>query len=180
MSAVHGGGETGVCACLLGIFVSRSGCSCSPQGVQIQSVMIKSISLPSDITAQMTEKTMVVSKQAQQRMHHQNAMQTNRMDQEVATMLQSFEERREQEKTSGEERVNAEQVKLNDAIAEARKQEANIQEEANVRIENIRASNKLEVQRIKDRMVRTRKACLVWTSRGAFLIHSCRALSRVV
>ena len=101
----------------------------------------------------MTEKTMVISKQAQQRMHHQNAMQNNRMDQDVATMLQGFEEKREQEKTSGEEKVNAEEVKLNDTRAEAKKQEALIKEEAAVKIENIKASNALEVQRVKDRMV---------------------------
>ena len=117
--------------------------------------MIKSISLPDDITGQMTDRTMVISKQAAQRMTHQNAMQSNRMEQDVATMLQGFHEQREQELTFGTEILNAEQVKLNDAKAEADKMEANICEESNVKIDNLLAENELEVQRIKDRMYET-------------------------
>mmetsp|Transcript_23944 Transcript_23944/g.39604 ORF Transcript_23944/g.39604 Transcript_23944/m.39604 type:complete len:527 (+) Transcript_23944:98-1678(+) len=126
-----------------------------PQGVQVLSVMIKSISLPDDITGQMTDKTMVISKQAAQRMRHQNAMQSNRMEQDVATMLQGFHETREQELTSGAETWNSEQVKLNDAKAQAEKMEANIREESNVKIDNLLAENALEVQRVKDRMYET-------------------------
>lgn len=117
--------------------------------------MIKSISLPDDIASQMTDKTMVISKQAAQRMTHQSAMQSNRMEQGVATMMQRFHEQREQELTTGREILNAEQVKLNDAKAEAKKIEANIREEANVKIDNLLAKNALEVQRIKDRMYET-------------------------
>lgn len=103
----------------------------------------------------MTDKTMVISKQAAQRMTHQSAMQSNRMEQGVATMMQRFHEQREQELTTGREILNAEQVKLNDAKAEAKKVEANIREEANVKIDNMLAKNALEVQRIKDRMYET-------------------------
>jgi len=127
----------------------------TPQGVQVLSVIIRSITLPSDITSQMTEKTMVISKQAAQRMSHQNAMQSNRMEQDVATMLQGFHEQREQELSSGAEILNVEQVKLNDAKAEAEKMEANIREETNVKIDNFLAENALKVQRVKDRLYET-------------------------
>mmetsp|Transcript_20843 Transcript_20843/g.30227 ORF Transcript_20843/g.30227 Transcript_20843/m.30227 type:complete len:138 (+) Transcript_20843:951-1364(+) len=115
--------------------------------------MIKSVHLPSDITSQMSEKTMIISKNAQQRMFHINTLQNTRMDQQVQTLLQTFEEQREQELSSGDEILNAEQVKLNDTIAQAVKEEANIREETKVRIGNMEAENDLEVQRIKDRMV---------------------------
>jgi hypothetical protein len=117
--------------------------------------MIKSISLPDDIGRQMTDRTMVISKQAAQRMVHQNAMQSNRMEQDVATMVQGFHEQREQELTTGAETLNSEQVKLNDAKAQAEKVEANIREESNIRIDKLLAENSLEVQRIKDRMYET-------------------------
>lgn len=45
--------------------------------------MIKSVTLPEDITTQMSDKTMVISQNAAQRMTHENEMQNNRMEQKV-------------------------------------------------------------------------------------------------
>jgi regulator of protease activity HflC (stomatin/prohibitin superfamily) len=126
-----------------------------PQGVEVQSVMIKSISLPSDIEGQMTEKTMIISANAQQRMYHVNEMQNTRMEQEVQTMLQRFDEVRQEELASGTETMNSEQVKLNDAKSQAVKSEKNIREETTVKLNSIEADNSLEVQRINDRMYET-------------------------
>lgn len=138
-----------------------------PQGVQIVSVMIKSIQLPSDITAQMTEKTMIVSKQAQQRMQHQSKMQKTRMEQDTATMLQKFNERAQQEVITGAETLNAEQVKLNDAKAELEKLKASIREESNVKVQSLLATNSLEVQRVKDRMFETTSNIMAEAEREA-------------
>lgn len=115
--------------------------------------MIESCRLPQDIESQMEEKTKVISKNAQQRMFHQNNMQNTRMEEEVVTLLQTFEEKKLQEETSGIEKINEEQVKLNDAIAEAKKSEAAIREEASAKIQKLRAENSLEVQRIVSRKV---------------------------
>ena len=98
---------------------------------------------------------MIISANAQQRMYHEDAMQNTRMDEETQTMLQTFQEQREQEKQAGLEVINSEQVKLNDAIAQASKSEANIREETRVKIENIFAESSLQVQRVNDRMVST-------------------------
>lgn len=117
--------------------------------------MIKSISLPSDIEGQMTEKTMIISANAQQRMYHVNEMQNTRMEQEVQTMLQRFDEVRQEELASGTETMNSEQVKLNDAKSQAVKSEKNIREETTVKLNSIEADNSLEVQRINDRMYET-------------------------
>lgn len=138
-----------------------------PQGVQITSVMIKSIQLPSDITAQMTEKTMIVSKQAKQRMEHQSKMQKTRMEQDTATMLQKFNERAQQELITGAETLNAEQVKLNDAKAETEKLKASIREDSNVKVQSLLATNSLEVQRVKDRMAETTSSIMAEAQREA-------------
>ena len=124
-----------------------------PQGVEILSIMIESCRLPKEIETQMEEKTKVISKNAQQRMFHQNNMQNTRMEEEVVTLLQTFEEKKIQEETAGIEKINEEQVKLNDAIAEAKKSEAAIREEAAAKIQKLRAENSLEVQRVISRKV---------------------------
>mmetsp|Transcript_27822 Transcript_27822/g.50285 ORF Transcript_27822/g.50285 Transcript_27822/m.50285 type:complete len:534 (-) Transcript_27822:92-1693(-) len=126
-----------------------------PQGVEILSIMIKSCCLPTEIRGQMEEKTKVISKNAQQRMFHQNNMQNTRMEEEVVTLLQTFEEKKLQEETAGIEKINTEKVKLNDAIAEAKKSEASIREEASAKIQKLRAENNLEVQRIISRKEET-------------------------
>jgi len=132
-----------------------------PQGVQIVSVMIKSCLLPKEIESQMEEKTKVISKNAQQRMFHQNNMQNTRMEEEIVTLMQTFEEKKQQEESAGAERINEEKVKLNDEMAEAMKSEATIREEADASIQKLKAENCLEVQRVisrKDETIATMKA----------------------
>lgn len=115
--------------------------------------MIKSCLLPKEIETQMEEKTKVISKNAQQRMFHQNNMQNTRMEEEVQTLMQTFEEQRVQEETTGAECINEERVKLNDEIAEAKKSAAAVREEADAQIQKLRAENSLEVQRVISRKV---------------------------
>ena len=122
--------------------------------MQIESVAIKDVRLPQEIMNQMFEKTMVISQNAQQTMYHENQMQLTRMNEEIQTMLQTFQEEKDAELASGAKTVNAEQVKLDDAKAQATKAEANIREETSVKIQSIRAESNLEVQRVKDSMVR--------------------------
>ena len=130
--------------------MSHSSCT-RPQGVQILSIMIQSCTLPSEIESQMADKTKVISLNAQQRMFHQNNMQNTRMEEEIVTMMQTFEEQRTQEESTGREMINEEKVKLDDARAEAVKSEATIVEEGIARIEKLRAESALEVQRINNR-----------------------------
>ena len=133
-----------------------------PQGVQILSIMIQSCTLPKEIESQMEEKTKAICKNAQQRMFHQNNMQNTRIEEDIITLMQTFEELRHQEESSGAEQINEEKVKLNDAVAEAKKSEAIIIEEGIVRIDKLRAESDLEVQRIISRKVRgSREPCLM-------------------
>mmetsp|Transcript_25064 Transcript_25064/g.60293 ORF Transcript_25064/g.60293 Transcript_25064/m.60293 type:complete len:525 (-) Transcript_25064:174-1748(-) len=132
-----------------------------PQGVEILSIMIESCRLPKEIESQMEEKTKVISKNAQQRMFHSANMQNTRMEEEVVTLLQTFEETKIREETAGIEKINEEKVKLNDAIAGAQKSVAAIREEASSKIQKLRAENSLDVQRIisrKEEAIATMKA----------------------
>jgi len=122
------------------------------QGVQIQSVMIKSVQLPRDIREQMMEKTMIISQNAEQIMHHENEMQINRMDQEVQTRLQEFHEKQQREIATGEEKLNDAHVLLNDLIAQAERSKGNIEEDSRINIESILAQASLKEQRIRDNM----------------------------
>jgi len=123
-----------------------------PQGISIQSVMIKSVTLPEDIRTQMSDKTMVMSQNAAQRMHHEHNMQNNRMLQKEQTLMQTFDEQREQERSDGAQRVNGEEVKLNDMKSEARKMQAYIFESARNEMISIAAESGLKVQRVEDEM----------------------------
>lgn len=158
------------------------------QGVEIQSVTIKSVKLPADIMSQMTEKTLVISQNAQQRINHENEMQDTRMEEQIHTMLQSFHEQREQEKTVCAETMNMERVKLNDARAQALKAEANIREDTKVKLEKLRAENALEVQRVKNSTTEAvakieadaRKICAELIADTKLETHSILAESKLV
>ena len=123
------------------------------QGIQIQSVVIMSVSLPDDIQEQMKDKTMMISAVAQQEMYHNEAMQSTRMEEEIRTKRQKFQEQQQEEATIGQEKINKEQVRLNDAIAEAAKADSDIREETRVYLEKIAAQNAFEIQRITDASV---------------------------
>lgn len=125
------------------------------QGILIESVMIKRVDLPAEITTQMSDKTMVISQNAAQRMYHENEMQQTRMEQKVQTLMQTFADQKDLEKSDGAQKLNAERVKMNDSVSQTEKVVSNIKEATKAHIDSIRANNSLEVQRIKDKMYAT-------------------------
>jgi len=70
--------------------------------------------------------------------------------------MQTFDEQREQERSDGAQRVNGEEVKLNDMKSEARKMQAYIFESARNEMISIAAESGLKVQRVEDEMVRNK------------------------
>ena len=134
--------------------------------------MIQSCTLPPDISNQMEEKTKVISLNAQQRMYHQNNMQNTRMEEEIVTLMQTFEEQRIQEESSGKEMINEEKVKLDDAKAEAVKSEAAIIEEGVAKIGKLKAESALEVQRIISRKDETIATLKLEAQREAANLHA--------
>jgi hypothetical protein len=134
--------------------------------------MIQSCTLPKEIESQMEEKTKVISLNAQQQMFHQNNMQNTRMEEEIVTLMQTFEEQRVQEESTGKEMINEEKVKLDDAKAEALKSEAAIIEEGVARIAKLRAESSLEVQRIISRKEGTIATMKLEAQREAANLHA--------
>lgn len=72
------------------------------QGVQILDVIIKEISLPREIMSQMSEKTMVISRNAEQRMQQKSDMMTLLQKEELITLEQSLDEEKMESKKGGD------------------------------------------------------------------------------
>lgn len=124
----------------------------SPLGVEIQSVMIKCIHLPSDIKSQINDKTK--SAYGGQPIHDERAGQKSKMKQEVRTMRQSFLADATFQTQVGFEMMNAERVTLDKVMAEAGRIEANRRESSRGEIGIKLAQNKAEINRVNDRKVR--------------------------
>jgi len=122
----------------------------SIQGVEIQSVIIKNVSLPKEIQSQMEEKILSSSAKEEQYILRKDTMRSTQMEEDIQTRLQTLREEREQEAQIGFGEITREKTKLNDEISQARKSEAQIREESRVRIENFNAQNDYEIQRVKD------------------------------
>jgi hypothetical protein len=109
----------------------------------------------------MEEETKIISDSTYHRICQQDRIKKRLMEQEVVTLLQSFEEMRLEEEERGKEKINEAMMKLNDDIAAARKSEMSIREEASGKIQKLCAEKNLEVQRIVNRKVRTQLVFLV-------------------
>jgi hypothetical protein len=107
------------------------------------------------------ETSKIISDGTYHRMCQQDRIKKRLMEQEVVTLLQSFEEMRLEEEERGKEKINEAMMKLNDDIAAARKSGMSIREEASGKIQKLRAEKNLEVQRIVNRKVRTQLVFLV-------------------
>lgn len=113
------------------------------------------LDIPKAIDIKMGDKTKKEIDSTYRRMCQQETIMKRLMEQEVISLLQSFEEIKLQEEVIGKEKINEAVIKLNDDIAASRKSEASIREEASGKIQKLRAENNLEVQRIINRKART-------------------------
>jgi len=121
------------------------------QGIEILSVVIKNVSLPEEIQSQMERKTLSISEEAEQQILLKESLQSTRMEEEIRTKIQTLNEERELETQTGLETINTEKVRLNDAVSQARKSEATMREETNVRMCNFTAQNEYVIQRVRDK-----------------------------
>eukprot|EP00814_Leptocylindrus_danicus_P001380 CAMPEP_0116034138 /NCGR_PEP_ID=MMETSP0321-20121206/19422_1 /TAXON_ID=163516 /ORGANISM="Leptocylindrus danicus var. danicus, Strain B650" /LENGTH=522 /DNA_ID=CAMNT_0003510379 /DNA_START=195 /DNA_END=1763 /DNA_ORIENTATION=- len=90
-----------------------------PQGVEIQDVIIEKISLPNDIQSQMSQKTMVISQNAEQRMQHKFDLQVLEQTEAIKMLRQTQEEEKLELIKDGEARVIEETLTLNHMKEEA-------------------------------------------------------------
>jgi hypothetical protein len=101
----------------------------------------------------MSQDGMAASTREQQNLKHDEEMYQSRMEDEVRGLLQSYGEEREEESQKGLEGINKEIVRLEDAIAQSKKAEAEIREDARVRIKSIHEKYAYEIQKTKDASV---------------------------
>lgn len=120
------------------------------QGIQILSVVIKNVSLPQEFQSQMEKRTLSISERAEQQILRTDAMQSTRMEAEIQTKIQTLSEERIHETQAGQEIINTEKVKLNDAVSQARKFEAAIQEKSRLEIDTFAAQNEYTTQQVRD------------------------------
>jgi len=118
------------------------------QGVKILDVMIVDVKLPDGIITQMSNKTMVISENAQQKMTQQYEMQQVKFNQEIMTMEQRFEEDRLKEIQEGEKTHNEISIKLNELKAHTDKMVKKIVEDTQVLTEQIRSEMDLEITKL--------------------------------
>jgi len=124
----------------------------NPQGVQIESVTIRTIHLPSHIQPQMRrDEIMIACANEEKSMHNKVIIQRAKCNEGIKALHQSFHEEKIYKMQTGREVMNSEKIKLNQAIAESRRVEMCNREMRRMNIANLKAQNTLEVQHIMDR-----------------------------
>lgn len=119
-----------------------------PQGVQITDVMITNVELPQEIVNQLTNKTMVISSNAQEVMTQQYQMQDLRFTEELKKAEQTYDEQRRQEHQDAAYARSEAKVRLENLKAEAQKQVDLIRQQNTVEVKSINANADLEVTKL--------------------------------
>ncbi len=121
-----------------------------PQGVQVLSVAVKNVILPTTIRSQLGSEVVNLTTRQHERIKHLHAMTDTIHHEEMRGLLQTYDEDRQQERQIALEEINKERVQLEDAIALTKKAEAEILEDARIRIENMKERYSYEIQQIED------------------------------
>jgi len=122
------------------------------RGVEIQSIVIRNVSLPSKSNIRMEEDLISIQMKKENDILLKNVINRNRMEEEIQIMRQTFNYDKMQEKQFGSREINKQQLGLNDDISEAKKAEAIIQEETRIRLHIYHAQSGNEMRRIQHTM----------------------------
>jgi len=120
-----------------------------PQGVQITDVMITNVELPREIVVQLSNKTMVISSNAQEVMTQQYQMQDLRFAEEIKKADQTYDEERRQEHQDAAYARSEAKVRLDNLKAQAQKQVDLIKQQNTVEVKSINATTDLEVTKLQ-------------------------------
>uniref|UniRef100_A0A7S1Z6D7 Band 7 domain-containing protein n=1 Tax=Trieres chinensis TaxID=1514140 RepID=A0A7S1Z6D7_TRICV len=121
-----------------------------PQGVEILDVAIKQISLPHEIQQQMSQKTMVISQNAEQRMQHKHDMQVLNQTESIKTLKQAIDEQKMELQEDGKQQAMVESLALEEEKAKGEAVEWDITTQMLVDVAMVNAESALTVQRIRD------------------------------
>uniref|UniRef100_A0A7S2IFT9 Band 7 domain-containing protein n=1 Tax=Helicotheca tamesis TaxID=374047 RepID=A0A7S2IFT9_9STRA len=122
-----------------------------PQGVEILDVIIEEIKLPGEIQDQMSQKTMVISQNAEQRMQQKYDLLMLNQGEAIKTLRQSHTEMKMEAAEDGNYNAILEGLKLELANAEGKRIIKNIKCQMNIDVSVVDAESELAVQRINDR-----------------------------
>lgn len=120
------------------------------QGIEILDVVIKDIMLPDLIQSQMSQKTMVISQNAMQRMQQKHAMQSLLQEEEVKTLNQTHELDAKELIKDGEYDTMMAQFKMYQLHAENDRNIQSIETQMSIDVELVNVESNLTVQRIED------------------------------
>lgn len=124
-----------------------------PQGVEILDVIIQQITLPDDIQKQMSNKTMVISQNAEQRMQQKYDLLTLSQKEAIKTLQQTHRERKAELTEDRELKVQREALKLEEEKTNARAEVTQLLAQADARVSKLDAESKSQVQGIRDKTV---------------------------
>jgi len=121
-----------------------------PQGIDILDVIIQQIILPHHISSDMSQKTMVISLNSEQRMQHKFDMMSLLQDEEVTTIRQAQDEQQMEVLQEGEFQMSQEKLALNVSKAEGNKELNLIKIQSMNDVGMVKAQSGIEVRRIYD------------------------------
>ncbi|KAL7517890.1 hypothetical protein ACHAWX_002765, partial [Stephanocyclus meneghinianus] len=120
------------------------------QGIEILDVIIKNIKLPETIQSQMSQKTMVISQNAMQRMQQKHDMLGLIHEEEIKTLNQTHCEQRKELLEDGKFECIMEDIKLQTVHAEGDRRIKAIETQMSIDVELVQVESNLTVQRIQD------------------------------
>lgn len=120
------------------------------QGIEILDVIIKDIRLPDLIQSQMSQKTMVISQNAMQRMQQKHDMLSLIQTEEIKTLNQRHEEQRKELAEDGKFERIMEDIQLQMVHAEGDRQIKSIETQMAIDVELVEVESSMTVQRIED------------------------------
>jgi len=96
------------------------------QGIEIQSFVIKNVTLPNEIQSVIKQKSMTLNIANEETLHRVSDTQDAFLDEDIQTIMKAFQDERNEKHHIDLEKINDEQMKLNDTMAQASKTEAMI------------------------------------------------------
>jgi len=120
------------------------------QGIEILDVVIKDILLPGEIQSQMSQKTMVISQNAMQRMQQKHAMQSLLQEEEIKTLNQTHELDKKELVKDGEYDAMMAQFNIDQLHALNERNIQSIETQMSIDVELVSVESNLTVQRIED------------------------------
>jgi hypothetical protein len=121
-----------------------------PQGIEILDVVIQQITVPDVIQMQMSNKTYVISQNAEQRMQQKYDLLTLRQQENIKTLKQRHRDLKDEMITDGKLRALREEIPLEVENARGKATLVNINTQKKNEKTRIKAESDREVQQIRD------------------------------